>query len=146
MYYVFSIINLKVYVSYSEATQKSLTSIFKGKCIIMKKYKTLKPLNLSRHKTSKSSIKFNGEYHNVNKLIREFPLELWNIVNHPIKIKSQFIGKPEFLRLKRIIEDKYPEIYKKHISIQAIKYQKKKLLKDILSGDIEKGVSKFRRL
>ena len=53
--------------------------------------------------------------------------------------KDRSIGKPEFLKLKRIIEDKYPELYKKHSQKQAIKYQKKKLLKDMQSGNAAKG-------
>ncbi|MDC3198785.1 hypothetical protein OAT58_01905 [Flavobacteriaceae bacterium] len=105
----------------------------------MMNYKPLKPLTLSRHKTAKSAVKINGTYQNVNKLISESPLELWNIVNHPSKYKRQVIGKPEFLKLKRIIEDKYPELYKKHSQKQAIKYQKKKLLKDMQSGNAAKG-------
>ena len=91
-----------------------------------------------------SSIKISGEYHNVNKLISESPLELWSLINHPSKIKRQFIGRPEFLRLKSIIQKQYPEIYKKHLYKQVKKYQKKKLQKDILSGDVYKGVSKFK--
>mgnify|MGYP000609995034 CR=1 FL=1 len=102
----------------------------------MMNYKPLKPLTLSRHKTAKSAVKINGTYQNVNKLISESPLELWNIVNHPSKYKRQVIGKPEFLKLKRIIEDKYPELYKKHSQKQAIKYQKKKLLKDMQNRNV----------
>jgi len=78
-----------------------------------------------RFEVAKSAVKINGTYQNVNKLISESPLELWNIVNHPIKHKREFIGKPEFLKLKRIIEDKYPDLYKKHSQKHAIKCQKK---------------------
>lgn len=94
--------------------------------IYMNNFKPLKPLTLSRHKTAKSAVKINGTYHNVKKLMSDSPLELWNIVNHPSKYKKQFIGKPEFLKLKKIIEDKYPDLYKKHSQKHAIKCQKKK--------------------
>ena len=91
----------------------------------MKDLKLLKPLTLSRHKTAKSAIMMNGTYQNVKKLISDSPLALWNIVNHPIKHKREFIGTAEFLKLKSIIEGKYPDLYKKHSQKHAIKSQKK---------------------
>ena len=96
----------------------------------MKNLKPLKPLILSRHKTAKSAIMINGTYQNVKKLISDSPLDLWNIVNHPSKYKRQFIGKPEFLKLKKIIEDKYPDLHKKHDQKHAIKCQNKKKKKN----------------
>ena len=99
----------------------------------MKNLKPHKPLTLSRHKTAKSAVKINGTYRNVKKLISESPLDLWNIVNHPIKHKREFIGAIEFTKLKRVIEDKYPELHKKHKQNHAIKCQIKRLQKSINS-------------
>lgn len=112
----------------------------------MKNYKPLRPINLSRHKTSKSSIKIREAYHNVNKLISESPLELWNIINHPNKTKGEFIGVPEFLRLKNIVQKQYPDIYKKHCEAYAKKCKKKQLLKDLSNGDVNSGKSKWKHL
>ena len=103
----------------------------------MKNLKPLKPLILSRHKTAKSAIMINGTYQNVKKLISDSPLDLWNIVNHPIKHRREFIGTTEFSKLKRVIEDKYPELHKKHDQNHAIKCQTK-LLKEMQSKNSTK--------
>ena len=105
-----------------------------------------KPIKLTQHRHSLSSIKIDNKYHNVHKLIIESPLVLWNALSYPNKKTSSIIAKLDFIKLKEIIKVKFPEVYKEHISFYKEKMLKKLLLNDLISGKVKSETSRFKRL
>lgn len=107
---------------------------------------TLKPIKLSQHRHSLSSIKIDSKYHNVQKLIIKSPLLLWDALSYPNKKTSSIISKVDFIRLKEIIKARFPEVYKEHVSLYKKKLLNKMLLNDLISGKVNSGTSRFKRL
>ena len=71
---------------------------------------------------------------------------LWNALSYPNKKTSSIISKLDFIRLKEIIKVKFPEVYKEHVSLYKKKMLNKILMNDLISGKVNRGTSRFKKL
>lgn len=108
--------------------------------------KLSKPLSLSNHLFSHNTIKIYGVASNIGTLIETDPVLLWNEITTPTRYKRKVLAKPVFLRLKGIIQRKYPEVFQKSLDRHNLAKRTKRLKRDIANGSLENNNSSFKSL
>jgi hypothetical protein len=108
--------------------------------------KLSKPLSLSKHLSAKNSIKINGAFFNVGTLLEQDPVLLWNEITTPTRYKRKVLAPPVFLRLKGIIQQKYPEVFQRSLDQYNLAKRTKRLKRDIANGDLKNNSSSFKSL
>ena len=108
--------------------------------------KLSKPLSLSKHLFTQNSIKINGAFFNVGALLEQDPLLLWNEITSPTHYNRKVLALPMFLRLKGIIQRKYPVVFQKSLDQYNLAKRAKRLKRDIANGALENNSSSFKCL
>ena len=83
---------------------------------------------------------------NVGALIEQDPVLLWNEITTPIPYKRKVLAPPVFLRLKGIIQRKYPVVFQKSLDQYNLAKRTKRLKRDIANGALENNSSSFKCL
>ena len=82
----------------------------------------------------------------VGALIEQDPVLLWNEITTPTPYKRKVLAPPVFLRLKGIIQRKYPVVFQRSLDKYNLAKRTKRLKRDIANGSLDNNSSSFKSL
>ena len=106
--------------------------------------KLSKPLSLSNHLFAQNSISINGVVSNVGLMIEQHPLVLWDAITNQVGPQKKVLAPPVFLRLKGIIQRKYPVVFQKSLDKYNLAKRTKRLKRDIANGSLDNNSISFK--